>query len=199
MTSRLFRAAAAAALIILAPAAATLVPTAASAQQGHPDGSPAQRQAIAELDFLDGEWRGEAVAYGPGGRTVLTQTERVGSLLGGSVKIVEGRGYDADGATRFNALGVISWDEAKGEYVFSAWSSGQSGDYWFQRTATGFRWGMPAGPNARIEYEAVVQDDRWREVGDYIMEGRPPMRFIEMNLTRIGDSAWPGAGAVSPR
>ena len=49
-----------------------------------PAGTPAQRTAVGGLDFMDGEWRGEAVVTGPGGRMVLTQTERIGSLLFGA-------------------------------------------------------------------------------------------------------------------
>ena len=50
-----------------------------------------------------------------------------------------------------------------------------------------------------IRYTAVIKDGAWREVGERVMEGRPPMQFFEMNLKRLGDSAWPTAGAVGPK
>lgn len=164
-----------------------------------PAGSEAQRQAVAALDFLDGEWRGEAVVHGPGGPMTLTQTERVGSMLGGSVKVIEGRGYAADGSTQFNAMAVLSWNEREGRYGFRSYANGYSGDYRFERTEDGFRWETPAGPNARIQYTAVIRDGTWHEVGDYVAEGQPPRRVIEMNLRRVEDSDWPAGGAVSPR
>ena len=164
-----------------------------------PAGSEAQRQAVAALDFLDGEWRGEAVVHGPGGSMTLTQTERVGSLLGGSVKVIEGRGYAADGSTQFNAMAVVSWNEREGRYGFRSYANGYSGDYRFERTEDGFRWETPAGPNARIQYTAIVRDGIWHEVGDYVAEGQPPRRMIEMTLRRVGDSDWPASGAVAPR
>lgn len=37
------------------------------------------------------------------------------------------------------------------------------------------------------------------EVGDRMMTGDAPVRFIEMDLTRLGDTDWPAAGAVPPR
>jgi len=164
-----------------------------------PAGTAAQRDAVGALDFLDGEWRGQAVVNGPGGAETLTQTERVGSLLGGSIKVIEGRGYAADGSTVFNAMAVLSWDEREGRYRFRSWANGFSGDYRFERTEDGFRWETPAGPNARIEYVAVVRDGTWHEVGTYIAEGQPPRQMIDMRLTRVGDSDWPAGGAVSPR
>lgn len=161
-------------------------------------GTPSQRAAMAALNQLDGLWRGEAVMSGPAGAVTITQTERVGPMLGGSIKVIEGRGYNPDGTTSFNAMAVISWDDSTGRYAFRSWANGRSGDHPFESTPDGFRWELPAGPNARVEYVAVVQDGRWHEVGHYIVEGQPPRQVIEMNLTRIGDSSWPAGGAVDP-
>lgn len=161
-------------------------------------GSAAQRQAIAALDRLDGTWRGEATMAGPGGQMTFTQTERVGSMLGGAIKVIEGRGYNADGTTSFNAMAVISWDEAAGRYGFHSWANGRSGDFPFEATADGFRWAVQAGPNARVEYVAVVEGGTWHEVGHYVVEGQPPRQILEMSLTRLGDTTWPAGGTVSP-
>ena len=43
-------------------------------------------------------WRGPAVIHAPQGRRTSTQTERVGPMLGGSIRLIEGQGYAADGA-----------------------------------------------------------------------------------------------------
>lgn len=187
--------------VLAASAAVLLLATAAQAQVAMPsaNGSEAQRAAISRLDFMDGQWRGIAVITGPQGRTELVQTERVGSHLGGSIKVIEGRGYDAAGATQFNAMAVVSWDERAGRYGFRSYAQGFQGDYPFEVTEDGFRWSTPAGPNARIEYVATVKDGVWHEVGDYVAEGQPPRRYIEMRLTRVGDTDWPSAGAVPPR
>lgn len=189
---RFFLASAAVAALLSASAAVAQVPA-------QPAGTEAQRQAVSALDFMDGEWRGEAVIYGPGGEAMtLTQTERVGSMLGGSIKVIEGRGYAADGSTQFNAMAVVSWDARQGRYGFRSYANGYSGDYRFEPTPDGFRWETPAGPNARVVYVATVKDGVWHEVGDYVAEGQPPRRMIEMRLRRIGDSRWPAGGAVDP-
>lgn len=185
--------------ISLAVAAVLLAaPVAVQAQMpASPNGSAAQRAAIDRLNMLDGEWRGEATVHGPDGTMTLTQTERVGSMLGGSIKVIEGRGYAADGSTGFNAMAVVSWDARANRYGFRSWAQGYSGDYAFEVTDDGFRWETPAGPGAKIEYVAVVRDGTWHEVGTWVADGQPRRQMIEMRLTRIGDTDWPAGGAVS--
>lgn len=174
-------------------------PVAADAQMvASPNGSEVQRAAINRLNFMDGEWRGEAIVHGPTGAMTLTQTERVGSMLGGSIKVIEGRGYAADGTTQFNAFAMVSWDARAGRYGFRSYAQGYSGDYTFEATDDGFRWETPAGPNARMQYVAVIRDGTWHEVGTYVAEGQPPRQTIEMRLTRVGDTTWPAGGAVDP-
>ncbi|MCP6769373.1 hypothetical protein NL529_31455, partial [Klebsiella pneumoniae] len=71
----------------------------------------AQREAMAVFAFMDGVWRGPASTVLPSGDVhAITQTERIGPFLGGAVKVLEGRGYEADGRTSFNALGIISYE-----------------------------------------------------------------------------------------
>lgn len=159
----------------------------------------AQRSAMTKLAFLDGAWRGTASTTLPSGKKhVITQTERVGPFLDGSIKMVEGRGYEPDGRTTFNALGVISFNEKTGTYSMRSNAQGYTGEYVLTLTADGFSWEIPAGP-VTMRYTATVKDGVWHEVGDRIMPGKEPVRFLEMNLKRIGDTSWPAAGAVPPQ
>jgi hypothetical protein len=159
----------------------------------------AQREAMASLAFMDGVWRGPAsTTLASGGKHDITQTERIGPLLGGTVKVIEGRGYEPDGKTTFNALGIISYDVAKKAYSMRSYALGYAGDFPVTLTADGFGWEIPAG-SVTIRYRAVVKDGTWTEVGDRIGAGKDPVRFFEMRLTRVGDSAWPGVGAIPPK
>jgi len=158
----------------------------------------AQRESMKALAFMDGVWRGEAWVYLPSGqRQSLIQTERIGPFLGGSVKVIEGRGHDADGSVLFNALGVISFDVATGAYSMRSYADGRWGDFDLELKEDGYVWRIPAGP-ATIRYTAVVQEGRWREIGERIVGDGEPVQFFEMNLERLGDTDWPSAGAVSP-
>lgn len=107
----------------------------------------------------------------------------------------EGRGYGEDGELEFNALAVTSYDPATGAYSMRSYAQGRTGDFVVTPTEDGFQWEIPAGPMT-IRYEAVAKDGTWTEVGDRIAPGQDPIRFIEMTLTRAGDTDWPSAGAL---
>src|SRR5881392_3660701 len=96
--------------------------------QGRPDPVKliaAQREAMAPLAFMDGVWRGPAWTILPSGQKhTITQTERIGPFLDGSVKVIEGRGYEADGRVGFNAFGTISYNPATRAYTLHSYAQG---------------------------------------------------------------------------
>ena len=158
-----------------------------------------QRDAMAALSMMDGIWRGQAWAISPTGeKHELTQTERVGSFLGGSVKVVEGKGYEADGKVSFNAFATIYFDPAKKTYTMHSYAQGYVGDFALTPKPDGFVWEIPAGPTT-IRYTAVIKDGVWHEVGDRIMPGKDPVRIFEMTVKRIGNTDWPVGGSVGPK
>lgn len=158
-----------------------------------------QRQAVSRLDFLDGAWRGTATISTPTGqKIVLTQTERVGSTLQGTIKVIEGRGYDGADKSAFHAFGVVSLDRATGGLTMRAYADGQVGDFPLNVAENGFSWEIPSGPG-RTRYVATIKDGKWSQVGEFSMPNRDPVRVFEMNLTRLGDSTWPVGGEVPLR
>ncbi|CAN5509288.1 hypothetical protein BH10PSE14_BH10PSE14_43440 [soil metagenome] len=165
----------------------------AAAQSADPALLQAEQAAMASLAWMDGTWRGEAVTNSPGGAHRVTQTERIGPLLGGTIKLLEGKAFNADGSSGFNAFGVVSYDPASKRYTLHSYAQGRAGDFALTLTATGYVWEIPLGAMT-IRYTATLKDGVWNEVGDRVMPGQPPQRFFEMNLRRVGDSAWPGAG-----
>lgn len=170
--------------------------------QGRPDPKEliaAQREAMMPLAHMDGIWRGPAwTILGSGEKLNMTQTERVGPFLDASVKVIEGRGYGADGKVSFNAFAIISYSPEKQSYVMRSYAMGHVGDFALKPTGDGFVWEIPAGP-VTIRYTAVIKDGTWREVGDRITPGKEPIRFFEMNLKRVGNTDWPTGGAVDPK
>jgi hypothetical protein len=170
--------------------------------QGHPDPAAlisAQLKAMTPLAFMDGEWRGSAWTIVPSGeKHTFTQTERIGPFLDGSVKVIEGRGYEADGRVSFNALAIISYNPDKQAFSMRSFAQGRAGDFALTPSADGFVWEIPAGPMT-IRYTAIIKEGMWHEVGDRMMPGKEPVRFFEMNLRRVGDTNWPAAGAVGPQ
>lgn len=170
--------------------------------QGRPDSGAliaAQREAMASLAMMDGVWRGPAWTILPSGQKHdITQTERIGPFLNGSIKVIEGRGYNTDGSVGFNAFGIISYDPATHVYTLHSHAQGQVADFVIKPTADGYVWEIPAGPMT-IRYTAVIKNVTLHEVGDRIVPGKEPVRFFEMTLKRVGDTDWPAAGTIPPK
>jgi hypothetical protein len=171
-----------------------------AAAQGPPDSAAllaAEREALKALAFMDGVWRGPAwTILASGVKHEVTQTERIGPFLDGTLRILEGRGYDVSGAVTFNAFGIVSFDPTKKAHTLHSYARGMAGDFAFTPSDTGYVWEIPAGPTT-IRYTAVVRGGKWREIGERVVAGQPPAQFFEMNLVRVGATDWPAAGAVS--
>ena len=190
--------------MVLAVTAMALSPSLSSTARGQGGSDSAalieaQRKAMDPLVYMDGVWRGQAwTILESGEKRSITQTERIGPFLDGSVKVIEGRGYNPDGKIGFNAFAILSYSPEKKGYVLHSHAMGRVGDFAFRPTTDGYVWEVPAGPMT-IRYTAVIKDGTWREVGDRILPGKEPARFFEMNLKRLGDTDWPAAGAIPPK
>ncbi|WP_374146962.1 DUF1579 domain-containing protein [Sphingomonas sp. 28-63-12] len=158
----------------------------------------AQQSALAKLDWMNGQWRGPAVTQTPGGEHKVIQTERIGPMLDDTIKVLEGKGYNDDGSVGFNAFGVISYDMSTRAYTLHSHAQGRVGDFPLVPTEHGYVWEIAAGP-ATIRYTASLADGSWHETGDRLIPGRPPQRFFEMTLARIGDTRWPAGDGPKPR
>ena len=146
-------------------AAWLLLPVAlACSAQERPDPAAlmaAQREAMARLAFMDGVGRGTASTTLPSGQKHdITQTDRIGPLLGGVFKVIEGRGYEPDGKTTFNALGIISYDVAKRAYSMRSYAMGYAGDFPVTLTSTGnLVPGVPVVPTRSYASLDEIVDD----------------------------------------
>ncbi|RYY47161.1 MAG: DUF1579 domain-containing protein [Sphingomonadales bacterium] len=155
----------------------------------------AQKDALRKLDWMNGVWRGPATSQSPEGEHKVAQTERIGGFLDGTIKVMEGKGFNPDGSVGFNALGVVSYDAHAKAYWLTSWALGRNGKFPMTVTDNGYVWEVPAG-GTKIRYAATLVDGVWTEVGDYITDGQPPRRFFSMSLKRVGDSDWPVAGGI---
>ncbi len=184
--------------LAVSAAAAAAQPAAAPAGPWDPGARmAAQREAMKALAFLDGEWRGTARADEVPGE--MRHTERVGTLLDGTIRLVEGRAYDDSGKTQFNAFAIISYDPVRRAYSLRSYSMGFAGEYPLTVRPDGFSWSHQAGPGATVRYTATVKDGEWHEVGERIAGKDPPVKTVELRVRRIGVSTGPQAGAVAPR
>jgi hypothetical protein len=133
---------------------------------------------------MDGVWRGPATTRTAAGEHKVTQTERIGPMLAGSIKVMEGKAFNADGSVGFNAFAAISYDVGSRAFVLHSYAQGRVGDFALTPTANG--------------YTATLEHGVWTEVGDRNVEGQTPQRFFEMRLSRIGDTQWPAGDGPGP-
>jgi hypothetical protein len=161
--------------------------------------TPGRAEAMSKLKFMRGVWAGRATGTQRDGTSyAVTQVERMGPMLGGDIIVIEGRGYRDDRSTGFNAFAVVSWDAQAQKFELRSYAQGYSGTFDLTLTPDGYVWEVPAGPGAVLRYTATIKDNHWREVGDYVAQGKPPVRNFEMNLTRVGDTDWPLGTPVAP-
>ena len=93
---------------------------------------------------------------------------------------------------------VVSWDPQTKKYEMRSYAQGFAGTFELKLTGDGYVWEMPAGPGAIVRYTATIKGGHWREVGEYVAAGKPPVHTFEMNLKRVGDTDWPLGTPVGP-
>ena len=144
-----------------------------------------------KLDFLVGEWKGEAsVQQGPGKGESALQTEVVRSKLGGKLLLIEGVGKRklADGSAGdvvHDAVGVLTYDEALKKYRFHAWTLRGYVEAWFEAGDNSARWGFDTPDGGKIRYNLSLSDKgEWHEVGEYSRDGKQWFQTMEMRLQK---------------
>ena len=190
-------------ILIAALVGVSALMTAPAVAQGYDPAArlKAQTEAMAKMAEVRGVWRGPAKSLRNDGTWhEITQTERMGPMLDGGLRVIEGRGYEADGSLSFNAFGVLSYNVDAKAYEFRSYTGGQSGTFPWTITPTGFAWEVPAGPQMTIHYDITLKDGVWHEVGTRIPKsGGQGVMIFEMILKRVSDTDWPLAGAIQPK
>ncbi|GAA4017275.1 hypothetical protein GCM10022631_32400 [Deinococcus rubellus] len=181
---------------LLTVLAAALTPVALAQQMTPAQLMADQQKMMAPLSWMNGEWRGPATILLPDGKThIITQPEKIGPMQDGTLKILHGRGYEADGTASFDAFAVVAYDSYDKTFNITSFSGGNAGKFTFKPTADGYIWDVPEGP-VTLRYTAVFKDGTWTETGENIAEGKPPVKNFQMVLNRIGDTDWPNADLV---
>lgn len=153
--------------------------------------SPVALEAMKKVDFLAGEWEGDAtVDMGPRGKLAVRQTEVVKRHLGGLALAIEGRGYTKDATgletLAFEAFATLSYDLGTGKYRLMAIKApGEVVDPDVTLIDGGFVWSFPT-KYGRVRYTLrLTPEGRWHEVGEMSPDGGTAwMKTMEMTLKR---------------
>src|SRR5262249_671780 len=87
----------------------------------------AQRQAMKKLGFLVGQWAGEGRMLRASGESIeFNQTELAEYKLDGLLLVIEGGGLaKRDGVPLVQGYGIVSYDDATGQYHMRAFNDGR--------------------------------------------------------------------------
>lgn len=176
-----------------------LVHAPAAAQSERAATVSAQREAMQKLSFMDGEWRGPSWTETSNGRLELILTERIGTMLDGTIRMMSGRGYQADGSVGYQALGIIDYNPSTRSYRFTTWSLGSTQTFPFTIADDGFEWETPGPDGTRIRYRARISRGAWHEIGERVARDGSVSKVTEIRMERLGDSSWPAGKPVPIR
>jgi hypothetical protein len=146
---------------------------------------------LKKLDWMVGEWKGEAVAYTPKGPERVLQHEVVQYELNGGILIVRGRGYARkEDGTRgdlvHDAFGVIGYDRFAKKFTFDPWvTGGMHAATTFEVLDNGFDWGFST-PGGKGRFKMRLNEaGEWYEVGEFSLDGTKWMKTVELTLKKV--------------
>ena len=151
-----------------------------------------QRAAMKKLDFLIGEWFGEASALrGPGLFVEMAQTEAAEFKLDGLVLAIEGIGRTkSDGKLALQALGLITFDDLTGTYYMRAYNDGR----WLETEVKllpdgkSLSWGFTLGEFGTKSVLRINEEGDWTEFAELTIGERQPQKLMEIVVRRISRS-----------
>ncbi len=169
----------------------TLLPLTARAQAPGPP-PPEQLAAMKKLEWLVGQWKGEAVIeIGQGRQRTITQYEHVQIKQGGLLYLVEGKGtVRPDGqdqeTTVFEALAVLSYDDMAKRYRWQAHTGGRYAEVQAEVGEKRIVWRLPRTTQGDVRYTITqTPAGEWHELGERSQDGATWTKFIELRLKKV--------------
>jgi hypothetical protein len=159
------------------------------AQTPHTPNIETQRTAMEKLDFLFGDWSGEAsAARGPGVIVELSQTEVAEFKLDGLVLMIEGVGRTKlGGKLALQALGLISFDDATGSYRMRAYNDGRwlETDVKLLDDGKSLSWGFSLGEISTKSLLRINEKGEWTELAEITIGARLPQKLMELVVRQV--------------
>jgi len=147
-----------------------------------------QRAAMKKLDFLIGNWSGEAlILRRPGDPLELVQTEEAQYKLDGLILIIEGIGRTkSDGKAALQAFGIVSYDDAVGAYRMRAYNDGRYLETELKLTENGkgIAWGFSLGEVKTSSVLRINEKGEWTELHEIAISSQPARKFMELTVRR---------------
>jgi len=140
-----------------------------------------------KLNFLAGEWSGEACIFpGAGGPVELLQTERAEYKLDGLLLLIEGIGRSkANGKIILQALGIVSYDDEAGTYHMCAYNDGRYLETGVKVGDDGkeLSWGFALGEIRTSSVLRLSEHGQWTELHEITVGAQPARKFMEVRVS----------------
>jgi hypothetical protein len=148
----------------------------------------AQRTAMKKLEFLVGDWSGEATLLrGPGQFAEMAQTESARFKLDGLVLMIEGVGRTKiDGKPALQALALISFDDETETYKMRAFNDGRwlETDVKLADTGQSIYWGFAIGAFKTTSLLRINESGEWTEHAELLINDRAPRKMMDLKVRR---------------
>jgi hypothetical protein len=149
----------------------------------------AQRAAMQKLDFLVGNWQGEArLQREPGAPMNLMQSEMAQYKLDGLILLIEGVGRSrSEGKIVLQAFATISYDDENGKYLMRAYNDGRylETEIKLAEDGRGLAWGLVFGEIKTSSLLRITDDGAWTELGEIAIASQPRRTFLELTVWRV--------------
>jgi len=161
-----------------------------SASQMFAQDAKVNRENLRKLDFMAGNWKGEATIQQRGGAPIkVVQEEKIEWRLDSLVLTVEGTGKDLlTKKVNFHAFAVIAYNQQTKQLGMKSFTlEGRQMDAYFNVVADNqYMWGFDV-PTGKIKYSITIspQAKTWYEKGEFSPDGTQWFPFMEMNLTKL--------------
>lgn len=148
----------------------------------------AQHAAMKKLGFLVGNWSGEGWMLRSASEKIeFRQTEHAAYHLDGVLLIVEGVGRESTtGKPVLQALGILSYDDARSTYHFRAFNDGRwlETDVQLLNDGQGMSWDFTVGQYQTHNVLRMNDKGEWTEEHEISIGGQPPRKFMELAVRR---------------
>ena len=154
------------------------------------DFSKAAREKMNKLNFMAGQWKGEATISQRGGAPIkVNQEEKIEWQLDSLVITFEGTGRRQDDPTKvsFHAFAVVNFNTTTQAYNMRSFlmDGKQTDAFFIEAGENKFDWGFDV-PGGKVIYHIALDpiNKKWNETGEFSPDGTQFYPFFEMNLTK---------------
>jgi hypothetical protein len=153
-----------------------------------PDFSKEVQEAMKNFSPFSGKWEGKSWSLMQNGEKHTSNvSENMQWKLDNSIIEIEGVGKTDEGKVVHHALALLYYDVTQKKYKMqSHLASGLTTEATFAVVEPNhkYEWWFEDGRGGTIKYKISIENNTWKEEGEYSREGMQPMKFFEMNLMK---------------